>query len=512
MRTAIDHTACARRRHDPIATPRPTEHADAVPFRSAELLGDDALRSPRPPAPRILAFAVTERVYRLVLAEQAGVTSVAVDRRDATVCDRRVIDGATRSTVAIASRERWAAFDACDDTLFAWTGPTDPTHDEVRFDSTYRVHKLDGAIAALAVDAETCVALTPPAHGDDRRGPAIDVLGTDLEAPRVPDWRAPVSSRTLLAATSTVYGPAAVFSTDRDDEIDVCVAGRGGELLTRTVSLGRGEQFECAVGGGRRILVVSRGSAQIVPRTLASDIRSELNMAPIRARTGWDIGAVRATYANGPFVVAHDERRDDQGAAVLTVFDSGATTTTRLLLPSVGAVAAEGKDIAVATVLSGASAPMLLVQRTTVAGGRDRRYAYLLEQPSLETATARQALLVDAADMLAASLGADAPRSFAHAEHDDAHDVARFTLPGPDAAHDLTFAIRLGARGDAVVGVRIGEGRAPEARGLHFVERVREILTGDDDGDAATTRVELPQLATGIAAVVSAVGALRSVK
>jgi hypothetical protein len=37
------------------------------------------------------------------------------------------------------------------------------------------------------------------------------------------------------------------------------------------------------------------------------------------------------------------------------------------------------------------------------------------------------------------------------------------------------------------------------------------VVTGDDDGDPCTTRLELPELATGIEPVISAIGALRAV-
>jgi hypothetical protein len=452
---------------------------------------------------------VTDRVYRVIMAEPAGVLTVAVDRRDASLHGRTLLEYASPRAVAVASRDRWAVFDDQGGTVRSWSGEADPARGDGVANAS-RPRAAGGPLCEFVVEAEPCAANAATDRADTRRGPRIEVAGADLAPVGGEPWFAPVSSRTLLAATSTVFGPAAIFSTDRDDEIDVAVSGRGGEALTRTVSLGSGERFDSAVGGGRRILVISRSPGRIVPRTLASDIRSELNPAPIRARTGWEIGSVRAAYANGPFVVAHCEQREMERNTALTVFDGGTTRTSRLLLPRVDGLAVEGKEAVVAAVVSGASAPILLVQRTTVAGGRDRRYAYLLEHPAADTSQARQALLLDAADMLAVSLGADAPRTVTLHEHDGSHDVVQFTLPGPDAGHDLAFSILLAPRGNAVVAVRIGAGRAPEARGLHFAERVREILTGDDDGDPATTRIELPQLATGMASVVSAVGALRA--
>ena len=313
-----------------------------------------------------------------------------------------------------------------------------------------------------------------------------------------------------MAVTATVFGPAALFSTDRADEVDVCAYGRGGESLQRTLSLGWKQQFECAIGGGTRILVVSRDPTGLVVRTLASDARSELNPVPIRPRTGWEVGAVRCMYASGPFAVAHSERRDAEQTAVLTVFDDGASKTYRLGVSSVDAIAVEGKDLAIASVVAGYSSPILLVQRLMANGTRVRRYAYLLDPPKLLDVEERRRFVIDVAELLAQSLGATSPRDMTVHAHTDTEDIVQFLVPGPDGAHDLAVAVMVRSDGSGVASVRIGGGRAPEPIALNFVATIREMLTGDDDGDPATTRVALPNVVNDMESVVSAVAAMRA--
>jgi len=476
-----------------------------VPFRTAS----DSLASIEPPArrdpPSLLGFAAAGDTYRVVYEEGGTVRVVEIDRRNGRV--HRVATCAVHGAnpLAAVGREHWGVFDAIDGRvqLFADDSKDEARSAPVANGDVLRPFVLEGA-ACLAISHESRSS-TPT------RGPRIDVLDARLKTVLTGAWFAPPTARTLLAATSTVFGPATVFATDREDEIDVCASGREGASLQRTVSLVWKQRFECAYGGGSRIMVVSRDTDGITVRTLASDVRSELNPVPIRPRTGWQLGAVKCVYANGPFVVAHSERRDDESIAVTTMFDAGNTQTQRLTLPGVDAIAVDGKDVCVAAMLPAASAPVILLHRSTRMGTHARHYAFFLDEPDTRTPYARHAVLVDLAEILARAMGVRVPTSFELRTFDETADSAHFALPGIDAAHDVAVAVLLREDGSGITSLRIGGGPAPTPRGLHFAEKLREVFTGDDDGDVATTRLEHEHVAHGIESIVSTIGAMRAV-
>jgi hypothetical protein len=464
-----------------------------------------------PPArvepPRLLAFAAAGDTYRAIYESNASVRVIEIDRRTghATLVGTYADVGA--APIAISSRDHWAV-------LYAnAAGAVALRHDGANVSRAGRSLDPGDHFAPLLVEQLPCVAIsregTPSTH---LHGPRIDVIGTRGESLLATTWHAPPTARRLLAATSTVFGPATVYSTDRVDEIDVCASGREGAALQRTVSLGWKQQFECAQGGGSRIMVVSRDPDGIVVRTLASDVRSELNPVPIRPRTGWSITSVHCAYANGPFVVGHTEARDAERVGVLTVFDAGQVQVQRLALPGIDAIGVDGKDVCAAVMVPSASAPVLMVHRSARTGANARYYAFFLEEPDPRTPYARHSILVDVADIVSRALGSKAPVAFELRTHDELGDSAHFIVPGIDKAHDIAIGVLLRGDGSGVTSLRIGGGDAPVPRALHFAERVREMFTGDDDGDAATTRVDHARVAAGVESIVSAVGALRAAR
>jgi hypothetical protein len=491
-----------------------------VPFRTLQVPAVVDLPARQPP-PALLAFGVHAAGYHVVARAAHEVRVIAVPRLQGGARTAREVDVGCKSGCVAAVRGReWGVF--ADDGLavVAWAGGRNagsPTwaraHGEERF----------AGFAPVVLDDESpCVALAHAERGASVRGPCIRILGTESAHERVGPWHAPPSARALLAATGTVLGPVVVFATDRDDEIDVCAWSSADGGSHRTVSLGRGQRFECAAGGGSRIAVVSRGAEGIVVRTIARDLRSELNTAPLVARHGRRIGAVRCAYASGPFVVAHAEHGgDDERDVVVTVFDGAHSSSARFPFPGVDALVVEGRDVLVAALVGGASAPLLFLERLMVGRRHDggpaelvgqRCYVYLLAQPAGAAQRQRHALLADAAEVLARSLSARGPRNLALRAHDERADVATFVIHGPDAARDLNVALLVRDDGSAVASVRIGEGLAPEPRALNFVERVRTTVTGDNDGDPRTVHLEVPSLACSIEDIVATVWGLRLVR
>ncbi len=477
-----------------------------MPFRTAAD-GPSATESPtRKAPPTLLGFSAEGQTYRVIYQDRGAVRVAEIDRGSGRSLTRVSFGLAGDTVRAAMGREHWGvvSHDASRLELYDDLAPGKPHVLTLSPGDTVMPLVLDGhPHAVISHEGE---ASTPT------RGPRASVLGGNHTGSSHTGWHAPSSARTLVAATSTVAGPVAVYTTDREDEIDVCVASRDGSMLERTVSLGQRQRFECAQGGGSRVLVVSRDDAGLVARTLASDVRSELNPVPIRPRTGWRVDAARCAYANGPFAIAHVETRDDVSFAVLTLFDAGQIQTHRLTLPCADGLAVDGKDVCVVAMIPAASAPVLLVHRSTRTGTHARHYAYFLEEPEVRTSYERRAVLVDIADILARAMGARTPSSFVLRDFDEHGDIATFVLPGLDPAHDVSVAVLMRDDGSGVTSLRVGGGAAPAPRGLHFVERMREAITGDDDGDPATMRIELESVSRGLESIVSAIGAFRAAR
>jgi hypothetical protein len=438
---------------------------------------------------RLLAFAAAGDTYRAVYERNGSVRVVEIDRRSGHATLRANCDEVSDRACAVSGRDHWGV-------VHVTGAHVEMVHDG-DIDDPKR-HALDGGdlFVPLVVEQRPCLAISREGAGSTHdRGPRIDVFDA--------------SGTNILR---DAFGPATVYSTDRVDEIDVCASGREGAALQRTVSLGWKQQFECAQGGGSRIMVVSRDPDGIVVRTLASDVRSELNPVPIRPRTGWSIATVRCAYANGPFVVAHTEERDGERVGVLTLFDAGQTQVQRLALPGVDAIGIDGKDVCAAVMVASASVPVLMVHRSARTGANARYYAFFLEDPDPRTRYSRHAILLDVADIVSRALGSKTPVGFELRSHESLGDSAHFIVPGIDKAHDIAVGVLLREDGSGVTSLRVGGGDAPEPRALHFTERLREMFTGDDDGDVATTRVEHARLAAGVESIVSAVGALRAAR
>jgi hypothetical protein len=138
-----------------------------------------------------------------------------------------------------------------------------------------------------------------------------------------------------------------------------------------------------------------------------------------------------------------------------------------------------------------------------------KRRAYQLGEPPTSTGQARRGALLDAAEVLSQSLAAQPPRELAVSTVAPDRERAAFIVAGIDPSQDLAVSVELYADGRAVVNVKIGHGSAPSPRPLTAMERVRVMLTGDDDGDPSTAHFELASLARELGRVVMAVWALR---
>ncbi len=324
------------------------------------------------------------------------------------------------------------------------------------------------------------------------------------------------TARTPLAACATVHGPIAIWATDREDELDVCTI-RDGAVQHRTVSLGHGQRFVAAAGGGSRIAIVSRRGNDVRMRTIASDLRSELNAVPLAAGVRAQVGAVRVVHGGGAtFVVAHEEH-GEQREVVVTVFEDGKVRTLRTKFAALHGLALAGKHLALAAVTAGSLSPLLYVQQLVLArddargesfAAAPKRRAYVLGEPPTATAQARRGALVDAAEVLAQSLSAQPPRELVVDEAGDKERIA-FIVAGSDVAKDMAVSIELSADGSAIVNVKMGDAKAPAPRPLTLLERLRVMVTGDDDGDPSTTHFELASLHRGLGEVVMAVWALK---
>lgn len=351
---------------------------------------------------------------------------------------------------------------------------------------------------------------------DSPEGATVALRELDAGRSLLGTFFVPSSARAPLAACMTVNGPIVLFATDRKDEIDVFFM-RAQTSRHRTVSLGYDQTFVAAAGGGSRIAIISRRGNDVRMRTIASDLRSELNAVPLAPGVRSTVGNVRVVHGGGQlFVVAHEEH-GEQREVVLTVFDDGKTRVLRTKFPGVHGLSISGKHIAIAALVPGSITPLLYVQQLTLA--RDdakgesfaiapKRRAYLLGDPPFDTPQARRALLVDAAEVLAQSLSAQAPREVVVGEF-DGHERVAFIVAGSDAAKDIAMVIQLHADGSAIINVKRGDTRAPAPRPLTLIERVRVALTGDDDGDPSTSHFELASLTHGLGDVVMAVWALK---
>ncbi len=329
------------------------------------------------------------------------------------------------------------------------------------------------------------------------------------EAPPVP---VPSSARHLIDAVSTVLGPVLVFATDHADEIDLLAVTRESPN-SRTVSLFRGQTFACAAGGGHRVLLVSRDDDRLTFRTVAADLRSELNRTDVPIARGATVTDVRCAFANGPFVIAHAESKRDSSRVVLTTIDDGAIANQcDVRLDRVDGLAVHGRDVDVLAVVPGAAGAIVVAKSLLRGGGLLRSYAFPLAPDRAPTAELRRAVLTDVADAIAISLGAPDGGTLEFRSGEPDADVVLFAITGLRTSQDVSFAAQLRADGGGVVTARVGSGAAPAPFALGFAGRLREWFSGDDDGDPQTTRVVDPCLPRIVPAVVSAVGALRSLR
>jgi hypothetical protein len=251
---------------------------------------------------------------------------------------------------------------------------------------------------------------------------------------------------------------------------------------------------------------------------VASDLRSELNPSPLEDDPRAEVGAIRVIHAAGAtFAIAHESRRDVP-EVVLTIFEDGTLRRARTRLPSLHGIALSGRHLAIASLTGGAQSVFLHVQQLTLtrderAGetspGASRRRVFCLGEVDCGTARARQGALLDAASLMAQSLSATEPESFALEPEDASETRARFVIRGAKTGQDLTVRIGLRADGSAVVNVRLGPGEAHVPQALGAFARVRTALTGDDDGDPTTSHFELGALSRELGSVVMAIWALR---
>ena len=456
-----------------------------------------------------MALGVTHEAFTIVLEESGTARVAVIDRQSSHICVAESLAVAgSRGITAVVGREGWGAYALEGNALhgvFAAHAVAERSDVALTFaappsvEPTVRTCVLEGIpviAAAWAVRA-------------DSSSLAVTVVPGNGETAIVTECAAPSTSRHLVAATVNAAGPACIFETDRPDEIDVVAWHHSGSTLERTVSLGYQQRFVAAAGGGTRIFIVSRGPRNLVVRTLASDVRSELNPAPITPPQGWEIGSVHCAYANGPFVLAHGESREGVHFVVVTAFDGVDVHSHRIELPQLDALAVEGKDVLAAALSAGASTTRLLIHRMSADGSRTRRYGFLLEEPALKTEGQRRAVLLDLAEMLSFALGVVGERLEFHT-HDEASDVVTMRIPGDRSTREVALAVLARADGTGVASLRSGHGDAPEPGALHFAERLREFFTGDDDGDPTTIRIELPHVVSSMDAIVAAVGATRA--
>lgn len=458
-------------------------------------------------APSVVGFGIDADSYVLLTARDGGVERwVFAAHGTASKSARESLDGPWDSAARCVVAER------------AWLlvqrpgvgiGAAEPGSTMAPFGRT----GLEGEAFPLWIDGAIRVLHTRNTGGHSAEVTLTDATG---QYPLLGPFSAGNTARNALAACATVHGPIAVFSTDREDELDVC-AIRDKTVHHRTVSLGSGQRFVAAAGGGSRVAIVSRKGNDVRVRTIASDLRSELNAIPLAPGVRAEVGSVRVVHGGGAtFVLAHEEH-GEQREVVLTVFEDGRARTMRTRFAALHGLALAGKHIALAALMPGAISPLLYVQQLALArddakgesfASAPKRRAYVLGEPPTSTAQARRAALVDAAEVLAQSLSAQPPREVTVEDFEGRERVA-FIVAGSDPSKDMAVAIELQADGSAIVNVKMGTSRAPAPRPLTLLERLRVVVTGDDDGDPTTSHFELDSLFHGLGEVVMAVWALK---
>ncbi|MFO0561129.1 MAG: hypothetical protein U0269_24135 [Polyangiales bacterium] len=458
-------------------------------------------------APSVVGFGIDADAYVLLTARDGGVERwVFAAHGTESKCVRQSIDGPWDARArCLVSERSWL--------LVQRPGVGIGTAEPGTHVAPFAREGVDGEAFPLWIDGAIRVL-----HARNTGGHAAQVALTDASGQRalLGPFSAGNTARTPLAACATVHGPIAVFSTDRDDELDVC-AIRDRAVHHRTVSLGSGQTFVAAAGGGSRVAIVSRKGNDVRVRTIASDLRSELNSMPLAHGTRAEVGEVRVVHGGGAtFVIAHEEH-GAQREVVLTVFEDGKARTLRTRFAALHGLALAGKHIALAALVPGALSPLLYVQQLALArddargesfASAPKRRAYVLGEPPTNTPQARKAALVDAAEVLAQSLSAQPPREVTLEDHDAKERVA-FIVPGSDPSRDMAVSIELHEDGSAIINVKMGDAKAPAPRPLSLLERLRVVVTGDDDGDPSTSHFELGSLFHGLGDVVMAVWALK---
>lgn len=464
----------------------------------------------RAPAPPVLGFGIDGNAYIVFCQRQGGVErwTFAAHGTDAE-STRSWIDGEFSTADVVVTERAWL-LSSRDGTLVGQPEAGEsPLRIEARDWSDARGAVtfplwIEGAIRVVRASSATT------ATND------VSLVDVRKRSPMVGPVDAGRSARVPLAACATVHGAVAIFSTDRKDEVDVCALRKGG-VEHKTLSLGAGQRFVCAAGGGSRIAIVSRKDNDVRVRTVASDLRTELNSVSLAPATRNSVGEVRVVHAGGAtFVLAHEEEGQAR-EVVVTVFEDGRTRVVRSKFPGLHGLALAGKHVAIGAVVSGAITPILHVQQLTLVrdesksesyASAPKRRAYLVGEPPTSTAAVRRAALEDAAQVLSQSLAAQAPRELQIGEV-DGRERALFVVPGADATKDLAVSMELREDGSGIVNVKLGAASAPTPRELSLVERLRVVFTGDDDGDPTTSHFELDNLARDLGQVVMAVWALK---
>ena len=465
----------------------------------------------RSPAPPVVGFGIDGDAYTVLCQRDGGVErwTFAAHGTDAQ-STRLWIDGDFDETSRVVVTDRvWLLASSAG----VLVGKPEPGGATVRLapkewgaaqqTSTFPLW-IDGAIRVLR------------ASGERGNGSAVSMFDVTSRQQTYGPVQASNTARALLAACATVHGAVAIYTTDRDDEVDLCALRKDG-VEHKTLSLGGGQRFVCAAGGGSRIAIVSRRDNDVRVRTVASDLRSELNSVPLAAGTRSTLGAVRVVHAGGStFVIAHKEAGETR-EVVVTVFDDGKTRTVRSKFPAMHGLALAGKHVAIAALIPGAATPILHVQQLTLVrddarsesyASAPKRRAYLVGDPPSSTAAVRRAALEDAAQVLAHSLAAQPPRELQIGEI-GGRERAVFVVPGVDVAKDLAVSMELREDGSGIVNVKLGAATAPAPRELTIIEKLRVLFTGDDDGDPDTSHFELASLSRDIGQVVMAVWALK---
>jgi hypothetical protein len=477
-------------------------------FRQFEGTRDDVLAS-RVEAPTVLGFGIEGDRYALLCARIGGVERWRVTTQGtASGSERSSHDGAwTDAARSVFHEDVWWLHETARGAVGSPSrgAPVDHLAPDPN-EPPGVVLWMDGALRAVRItrgaDGHPALSLCDAVSGERLLGP----------------FSAANTARALLTACATVHGPIAVLSTDREDEVDLCALRPDG-AQHRTVSLGAGQRFVAAAGGGSRVAIVSRKGSDARIRTVASDLRSELNPSPLEEDPRAQVGEIRVVHAGAAsFAVAH-ESRGASAEVVLTLFDDGKVRRARARLPALHGIALSGRHLALACLTAGASAAILHVQQFTLtrdektgetSPGAARRRAYWLDDAtSWDTPRAREAALIDAATVMSLSLAASEPESFALEPGDLTRSRAGFLVKGSDPTRDMAVRIELHAEGSAVVNVRLGPGAANDPRPLGALGRLRSALTGDDDGDPSTGHFEVSSLARELGEIVMAIWALR---